>query len=168
MKKLIILSLAFVAALATQADVLYWMVSNDYAKDASGLDTYAYLKVSTENSNTSGTITLLDSASGADVYEAYDYQDQFEYSVPSTYTGNTEYYFFVELANGLKTDPMSYSALKSAGYVYTGGTQLPSSLSATGFGQTPGTTYNVPEPTSGLLFLIGGMLLGLKRRRQQV
>jgi hypothetical protein len=29
-----------------------------------------------------------------------------------------------------------------------------------------GSTYAVPEPTSGLLFIIGGMLLGLKRKRQ--
>ena len=39
-------------------------------------------------------------------------------------------------------------------------------LPATAFGQ--GATYAVPEPTSGLLFLVGGMLLGLKRRRQKV
>jgi len=41
-----------------------------------------------------------------------------------------------------------------------------STMPATGFGQQTGATYNVPEPTSGLLFVIGGMLLGLKRKRQ--
>jgi len=39
-------------------------------------------------------------------------------------------------------------------------------LPAAAFGQ--GATYAVPEPTSGLLFVLGGMLLGLKRRRQKV
>ena len=165
MKKFLIASLIFAVALAAKADVLYWMVSDEYASkaDSSSSDVYACLKVSSSNSTTGGT--TLQSKTAAQVYDAYDYRDSFAYTVDSTYTGTSpEYYFYIELANGYTTDAMSYTALKNAGYVYTGGTQLPSTLASTGFGQA--ATYNVPEPTSGLLFLIGGMLLGLKRRRQ--
>ena len=172
MKKILITSLVLVVALVANADVLYWMVSDQYAQsaDSSSSADFAYLMVSDQNSNISGNITKLDTKSAAAVYDAYDYGDAFSYTIPSAYEGTSPtYYFFVELANShLRTDPMSLAALKNAGYIYTGGTQLPSTLASTGFGQTSGTAYNVPEPTSGLLFLVGGMLLGLKRRRQQV
>ena len=172
MKKILITSMVLVVALVANADVLYWMVSDQYAQsaDSSSSAEFAYLKVSDQDSNTSGNIQTLATKSASEVYNAYDYGDAFSYTIPSTYEGTSPtYYFFVELANGsLKTDPMSLAALKNAGYIYTGGTQLPSTLASTGFGQATGTAYNVPEPTSGLLFLVGGVLLGLRRRRQQV
>ena len=59
---------------------------------------------------------------------------------------------------------MSYAQL--ANYIIGGGaSQQSSAFAHVGFGGAT-TAYNVPEPSSGLLFLIGGMLLGLKRRRQ--
>lgn len=166
MKKLLFTSLIFAIALVAKADVLYWMVEDGQASgtnDSAGY--YAYLKASTEVDGSGAT--AVDMRTAEAVADAAEYPgDKFGYTVVAPYGGsNPEYYFFIELANGAKTDPMSYTALKNAGYVYTGGTQLPSSLSPTGFGQAAGS-FNVPEPTSGLLFVIGGMLLGLKRKRQ--
>ena len=49
-------------------------------------------------------------------------------------------------------------------YLSSGAMSVPTGINgATAFG---GVAANVPEPTSGLLFVIGGMLLGLKRKRQ--
>ena len=54
----------------------------------------------------------------------------------------------------------SYSELKTLGHIVELATidELPPTT------WTP-TTYTVPEPTGGLLFIIGGALLALRRRR---
>lgn len=164
MKKILFSLLVFATALVANADVLYWMVSDANAAgtdDSSGY--YAYLKAST-SSDGSNAVTL-DSRTAAAVADAAEYTDQFQYTVVSPYGGTSpEYYFFVELANGKRTDPTAYSNLSQ--YIYSGGLSVPSSLATGGFGQAGNPTYSVPEPTSGLLFVIGGMLLGLKRKRQ--
>jgi hypothetical protein len=59
------------------------------------------------------------------------------------------------------------SASSLADYIFGNNSMSPVAAAAFGKNWTAGT-YSVPEPTSGLLFLVGGMLLGLKRRRQQV
>lgn len=156
------------SAVVANADVLYWMVSEaESAKaDPSSQEYYAYLKVSDTDSNLNPSAITLDRRTGAQVYEANDWGDQFAANISGYATDS--YWFYVELANGLRTDPVRYSDI-SPSYLYSGGYSTPTvSLPAGGFGQVTGTSYNVPEPTSGLLFLIGGMLLGLKRRRQQV
>lgn len=168
MKRLLFTSLIFAIALVAKADVLYWMVSDDAYdtyKSAITSDPFAKLMVTTTD-NLSGTMVA--SATGDAVADAYDYGDKFAYTVESTYTSNpTVYSFYVELANGMRTEAMSYNDLVNNGYVYRPGLSVPTALSPTGFGQSAATgTYSVPEPTSGLLFVIGGMLLGLKRKRQ--
>jgi len=168
MKKVLIALTVVAAAMMANADVLYWMVADDQLTggaqdDSSGY--FAYLRVNDSNDNMS-YIATPDSRNAAAVLEAADWGDQFAANI-SGYAGNS-YYFYVELANGLRTDPVNYADINSA-YLYSGGYSTPTaSLPTGGFGQVSGTTYNVPEPTSGLLFLVGGMLLGLKRRRQKV
>ena len=74
----------------------------------------------------------------------------------------TQLSFFVELLNGNtvvgRTSDYNYSAVSS--YIYSGGmTPPPAGLWAvTDF--TP-----VPEPTSGMLLVLGGALLALRRRK---
>lgn len=160
MKKLVITSIVLAVALIARADVLYWMVDDTYAETASGSADYAFLRVNDSADNMSSVYTLA-TKTGAQVYNAYDFGDQFATDI-SAYSSDS-YYFYVELANGLRTEAVNYANL--GGALYKGGISMPSSV-ATAFGQ--GKTYNVPEPTSGLLFLVGGMLLGLKRRRQKV
>ena len=175
MKKLVFTAVVFAVALAVHADIMLWMVSSDVANgNVSGVDAavegstspYAYLLVSDSNSNLSGN--RIASLTSGEVFELNSWSDYQQTDI-STYAGTSPMkYFYVELYNGLRTDPMSYSDALNNGYIYAEGTSIPTTLTTGGgFGQSAATsTYNVPEPTSGLLFLIGGMLLGLKRRRQ--
>ena len=160
MKKTLLL-LAFAASLVGHADYLYWMVddSSISGKDIQGGNTTfdwssAVLKAETDN-----TIMTL-SRSDVATYEAMD-----SYAVAdiSSYPSGT---FFIELYNGDKWLAQSEHKTASQLSQYIFSSNSMAAIPAAGFGQAGTTTYAVPEPTSGLLFLIGGMLLGLKRRRQ--
>ena len=163
MKKLLVIGICAIAALASSADVLYWMVDNDYenrsdAVPSTGADLYAVY--------TGQAATSLDHRDNSEISEALAWGDNFEVDLGSSWGDGWSYY--VEYSNGIKTNPMDYSTALSNGYIAKGGSlSTPNLLSNGAFGSNP-ATYNVPEPTSGLLFLVGGMLLGLKRRRQQV
>ena len=93
--------------------------------------------------------------------------------VGSTDYNSSDYSFVVELLSyGLysapatfdvvgRSAPMSYEAIQSS--IAYGGTGLPSiegSITPTSI------TRVVPEPTSALLFLVGGALLALRRKRR--
>ena len=161
MKKLSLIAALIVGAGLAYGDVLYWMVGDDYAADAiaQGDNTAATLYYVT-----SGEAHELDHVTGNDVSDFYP--GSFDTAL-GTYAGSA-YSYYVELWNGSRTSEMSYDVAKANGYITSGGgisfTPSPTAQ-ANGFGGGS-TTYNVPEPTSGLLFLVGGMLLGLKRRRQ--
>lgn len=166
MKKSIVAVAVFAVALLAQADVLYWMVSDEIAETATGsASTFATLyAVSAADSSK----TKLDSRSESQVYTAYDVGSAFQYSGIESY--NSGYSFLVEIMAGEHLGETysvaDYASLRD--YIVGSGHSMPSSsFAAAGFGGGA-STFNVPEPTSGLLFLVGGMLLGLKRRRQQV
>ena len=79
--------------------------------------------------------------------------------------------FAIELGNYNKgtwttlatSSSLAYSSLESAGYTY-----MPSAgdLALATLTAWAPTTYSVPEPSSGLLMLLGASLLALKRRRR--
>lgn len=77
--------------------------------------------------------------------------------------GSTGYSFYVELYNAGKSVytgyKFSYDLLKS-GYISTTGVLTPTVLATGGWNGA-----SVPEPTSGVLLLIGGAMLALRRRR---
>ena len=80
--------------------------------------------------------------------------------------GSVDYSFYVELYNAAgdsvyKTQAVSYNSLLSSGYIATGGVLTPAVLATGGFNGAA-----VPEPTSGVLLLIGGAMLALRRRRR--
>lgn len=159
MRKLSLIAALIVGASFAYGDVIYWMVGSDYAEEAKTLGDqnaatlyYVY----------SGTATPLDYLTGADVADFYPASVETDLG---SYKGDG-YSYYVELWNGSRTAEMSYADAKSNGYISSGGGMFtPTPASQTGFGGGS-STYNVPEPTSGLLFIVGGMLLGLKRRRQ--
>ena len=169
MKKIILTVLVMATAIAVRADYLYWMVADNQFDESSedvekyGYTAFAYLKATDKGDNLDSNAVVIDHRTISEVKDAADYGDQFQAIVNTPYNSKT-YSFFIELANGLRTEATSWDYLSQ--YVYSGGLNVPDTLSQSGFGQPSGTSYNVPEPTSGLLFLIGGMLLGLKRRRQ--
>ena len=151
-------------ALCAKADYIYWMIDTASAAD------YDYTAAVLRNSSDSSFSVSINTGSGELV--GYDgslndriasYQADaggFYSSVPgSGYSGQS---FFVELLNGDQWLAQSQLVTLTSANIYSGTVSTPASAPAH-FG-----SYAVPEPTSGLLFLIGGMLLGLKRRRQQV
>lgn len=155
MKKTLFAVVAFLAV-AAQADYMYWMVdssnvSGDYTWDTAKL---------IQDSTAIGTLSKAD----ADFMSSLDSYQYAELNNP--YTTST---FFIELYNGesfvAASEKQAYDNVKSSIF---GTNQMNPTIAAGGGFMPAGGTYAVPEPTSGLLFLIGGMLLGLKRRRQQV
>ena len=162
MKKLLtILAIGF--AIAANADYLYRMVDPGVTgTDISGGEktfdwTTAVLKYEEDNE----VMTL--SKDDATLYNAlntYAIAD-----IGNDYSGKS---YFIELYNGDQW--LAASEHKSASMLadYIFGDNSMSPVAAAAFGKGPTGTYSVPEPTSGLLFLVGGMLLGLKRRRQKV
>ena len=161
MKK-VLFTLAVLATIAVQADYLYWMVDTPQTgTDISGNETtftWATAKLYAD-SELIGTLTAED----AGIYQLID-----SYAISGDVGNYTDYAtktFFIELFNSdnswmAQSSKVSGSSL--AQYMTGSMSMNPPS------GPWTGGTYSIPEPTSGLLFLVGGMLLGLKRRRQKV
>lgn len=161
MKKLIAI-VAVILACAANADYLYWMV------DTTSAEAYDYNTVKLVADGAAiDTITLSDMSAlgGATLNDKLaTYQSTYGLALETELKGNSYTSFLVELWNGsdwkAQSNPISYETLLASS-IYKGGVGTPAAPASFG-------TYAVPEPTSGLLFLVGGMLLGLKRRRQKV
>ena len=154
MKKIIAI-LAVGVGLSLQADYLYWMVDT---ASAEAYETYTAVRL-TDGAN---TIDEYEFASAADL-KSYQSEPGGYFTAEGTF--NDSQSFFVELLNGdtwrAQSGTMTYAQLLASGSIFKSGSIAPATAHAASFG-----SYNVPEPTSGLLFVIGGMLLGLKRKRQ--
>jgi hypothetical protein len=160
MKKLLILTAAIACIGLVRADVLYWMVGDQYADDAKARgDSEAASLYAVYD----GTATKIDTVTGNDVAEWYGVSS-FDTQL-GTHAGNG-YSYYVELWNGNQSEEVSYASALQNGYITTTGMSTPSPAGMAGGVGSGSQTYAVPEPTSGLLFVIGGMLLGLKRKRQ--
>ena len=166
MRKILLTALFGVAVVAVaHSEVMYWMVGDQYAETATSASLYAV------NANVNnGVATALETKGQPAIANAWDAYGNFQTDLGSSAGDGWSYYVeVVNAGNTYTSESMSYADAKNAGYIYSNWA-LPSSASSIpngGFGGA-NSTYNVPEPTSGLLFLVGGMLLGLKRRRQQV
>ena len=156
--KNILAAIAAIAAITASADYIYWMVG----EDVDSTYDWATAKLVQSNADPS-TIGTLNYASASTLRD----MDAYAYSALSgdaaTYNAAT---YFIELYNS-NGDFLAKSELGTgsslASYIFGDNSMSP----IAGSGLMPAaSTYNVPEPTSGLLFLVGGMLLGLKRRRQ--
>ena len=171
MKKLI-LSMAMVAVFAAFADdtttyqALYWQVN---AEDTTsfGDASYAVLYASLDGGNVKiagdgqlmnagavgQTQTVLQGAGSTFSWGAYDFR-----------TAN----FFVELLNEggtafAQSDQVGYSTLLNGGYIAKQGAGMSSPTTATYFSFSGYSA--VPEPTGGLLTLLGIAGLALRRKR---
>lgn len=160
-KKLVACSAVSAMALFASADVLYWQVESPDA-DATftaanlyvtggGLSSPVQLESVAPFDDTPGTMTDLTQT------------DLGSY-------GSSDYSFYVELANYTgasltdnKAYTWSYNELVSAGYIATNPFDSSAAASAASAGNLGSPT---PEPTSGMLLLIGGSLLALRRRRR--
>lgn len=149
-------------AVSVQASALYWQVT----ADTGATFEYAQLMV-TGGSLGTGSEVL-------DVVEAEGPQSGPNY-VTLTNTelgeyGTDAYSFFVEMVNYSNDQTVatgatySYNELVSSGYVATGAT---STAAAQAAASQANMGSAVPEPSSGLLLLMGGAMLALRRRRQK-
>ena len=163
-KKLLTAAFAVVAAFGLQAGTLYWQINNNPNNDQ-----YAAVAVLDGSGELVGYANILDGDGGdviGNIVSASDAMSEVQYADISGY--NSDYTFVVEM---LSTDgsawergwtsgtPMTYDQLKTEGYVSEGGISAGSVNSWT-------SSVTIPEPTSGLLLLVGGSLLALRRKRR--
>ena len=158
MKKIIAI-MAVGVCLSLQADYLYWMVDTTSAANYAPYTAVRLMSV--------GDTTPIDEYEFSAASDLIAYQAELGGYFTSEGEFGSSQSFFVELLNGdtwkAQSGTKTYEQLLAAGSIFKSGSIAPATATATPFG-----TYAVPEPTSGLLFLVGGMLLGLKRRRQKV
>lgn len=157
-KKLVLLAVVAVGVLAGRADALYWMVDTK-AGNAwyTSSEDWSYAQLFATDGTEGSRIELTDNAfiekgSGPFLADLGDY-------------GNATYSFFVELYNSSgklihKGFAFSYNDLLGSDYISTAGVKTPTVLATGGWNGAA-----VPEPTSGVLLLIGGAMLALRRRR---
>jgi len=153
MKKLLTLVLLAAMGTVASASTLYWQLNQEEASSLDSNWAYAVLRGTNGGTNKSGTdISSIDK--GDLVADAVDA------GVLDSYSS-----FYVELRDSDNysvgaTDLVSSSDLNA--YTYAGGMAMPSaSASPYEFDSFSA----VPEPTGGLLVLIGIMAVGLKRKK---
>ena len=159
MKKLLILAAVIVAGVAANAASFKWSAANVYGADGEKFtgtaDVYGYL--TSEGVSTAVKVATASVTTGTLAYTG-DWADA---------TGGQNYTFYFVIEDGGK-EFNSYSAS-----VTKAGTAQATSTVTIGFGNmTTATKTNaasnwaaVPEPTSGLLMLLGIAGLALKRKR---
>ena len=152
MKRILVLSASILAASFANASYLWWQVdTTDYSGISGTVNQYTLWAV-----NGSSSATMIDGTNKAGAANSVDI---------SAYS--TGYSFYVELANFesannvttvAKSGTVTYSDLSS--HIVTTLSDVPS--------VTPWHASNyesVPEPTTGLMLLLGLSLVSLKRRK---
>ena len=164
--KLVVVAAVGLITSAVSAGTLYWQITSD-----TGVDFSIARLVVTDGSTT----TYLP---GSDGIFASDFDDDtgtgtyltMQQTDISSYTADT-YSFYVEMVN-YATNPetttpgatYSYQQLLSAGYVSLNADDVTAVTMAAAAGNMGSA---IPEPSSGLLLLVGGAMLALRRRRQK-
>ena len=183
--KLIASVCAVALASAVSAQVLYWQVNPtvNIGGDASASgSTWNYAALYAVKDGTSQQLdSYMFNSDGTTVQSTYVGKDYMggEYPAYADFGGTdyAGYSFFIELVNKVDGDSTStITSIARSGRVSYGelGTALAasvefdaqwSSINALGSGLT---FTALPEPTSGLMLLVGAAMLGLRRNRPQV
>lgn len=156
-KVLIALALVATGVLSAQADWLYWQV-NDPAADVVSSALYAKVNDSYYYRLGTGTAT----SGSVEITPPTHSDPSFSYESTSYYIELVSYASGDEKYRSHSDQSFSYSDL------HITGSSLSAAMAAAQKTVWSGVTYSrgpVPEPTSGLMMLVGMALLGLKRRR---
>ena len=165
-KKLLTAAFVVAASVGLQAGTLYWQINNNPNNDQ-----YAAVAI-LKNGELLGYANQLNGDGGESIGPLVSAADAMANTQYADLTGyeDSQYTFVVEMLS-LNTEtepntwdrgwtsglPQSYSAL--SGSISEGGITAGSVNAWT-------SSVTIPEPTSGLLLLVGGSLLALRRKRR--
>jgi hypothetical protein len=155
------------AALSASADYLYWTVTDPKGDANSGKQgediPFYYATVKADGTQ----LNIYDAENGAVTPYWKLYADETGRSVDipawsGSFDSNVST-FLVELwsSDGTRTGWQSYSASSVASYIWSG-----DNANALNLNNPLVVNSVVPEPTSGMLLVLGGALLALRRRRR--
>ena len=172
MKKLFLAVACVLVGWAVHAEAMYWQLNDssiqgvnesqwtmaqiEVYQDGKPLSSPTYLRSVDDSS------TLMDKSVGGAWFDVTTYKN-----------GDPEYSFVLELVNDdlevqAASSPMSYSTLATNGRIVSDSafdSLTPVNYSTYNVGSYSGAGIDVPEPTSGLLMLLGASLLALRRRQ---
>jgi hypothetical protein len=166
MKKIMLLAVTLVASVAGASE-LWWTVNVTGDAASSNWDTArVYYFNPSDLSNRGQLGTVLEGTASKDALAILDY-------AASTISGDkSAYSFYVELYNAAemaehpnnhlgawRSEAVAYNDL--AGSIYAGGT----SYGASPYEFSNFSAQVIPEPSSGLMMLLGMIALGLKRKK---
>ena len=158
MKKLLILAAILVAGVAANAASFKWTATNVYGSDtttklAVGSTVTLYSFLSSEEMSTATVATSFTLATAGTINTTFSNDD---------YVAGNYYSFYFVVEDNDKTFTSAVLPDKAAQATSTTTVAFGSMASAT---QTASNWVAVPEPTSGLLMLLGMAGLALRRRR---
>ena len=175
MKKLFFAAICAFVGVAAHADAMYWQLAGQSVKGVTD-DQWTMAQIEVYEKSGSDWV-----ATGTYLYQLNDptvdvinrAEESGAWFDVSLYNGDSpEYAFVLELVNDAlivqgATDPVSYDSLDKAGKIvkdYSTFNQI-TPLNYSTYNAGANTTADVPEPTSGLLMLLGASLLALRRRQ---
>ena len=165
MKKLVFGLVVAIATLSVHAEYLYWAVigTSGYTQGTDYTDgTWAYAQLKWYYNSENGIITTLNAADAANGYNS-------DISAVASYTQASYYIELVNYDSAYKTvwtsqtSAMTYDQLSGL-HAINLNTPLNGIANAAMFTGT--AVVGTPEPTSGLLLLMGFAMLGLKRKKE--
>ena len=179
MKKIITLAFGVAAALAVNAGVLYWQVAttqsgSDYqatmGDNSTVTYTYAMLKASSDASGSPELSVTTYFDDGGDGIAATDNkalaQNFLAGNYFTDYGSATVNSIWIELYNGNNLVAESGKITGNDLQSLIAASQFSSSFDAANNNAAAISSFNaVPEPTSGLMLLIGAAMLGLRRKK---
>lgn len=169
MKRLMMLFAVAVLSMATQAGAMYWQVSSANNTNVSA-DKWTMARVEVYQGG-AGTGNYLQIWDGESWSSGVSYVDKTEegawFDVTAYASGSPEYSFVLELVNNdLEVQgtsaAVSYSKLVSDKVITSSFDSIaPGSYTSWNQG-----FVDIPEPTSGLMLLLGASMLALRRRKK--